>query len=119
MLSLLSKVTTTLVLGLVVGVPIWTAVKVCVPPPSAVAVTPAGHEIVGGVASTTVIVKLQLPPPVSELTLTTVVPTGKKDPLGGLAKIAPQVPKGLPAAKLTIAPGLPPWVVLATTEKFS
>jgi hypothetical protein len=64
-------------------------------------------------------VKLQLPPPVSELTFTTVVPSGKNEPEAGFALIAPQLPKTLPAEKVTNAPGLPACVALAMTEKFS
>jgi hypothetical protein len=68
MSSLRSKLTTTSVLGLVVGCPISAAVKVCVPEPSAVAVLSGGQLIVGAVPWTTVTVKEQLPPPVSEVT---------------------------------------------------
>src|ERR1043166_195868 len=124
MLSLRSKVTVSLSGGFVVGVPICAAVNVCwvggFPPESAVAVLSDGQVIVGGVASTTVMVKEQLPPPTSEVTLTTVVPNPKKLPEAGVAVIMPQLPKIPPVAvKLTNAPGLVPCVVLAMTEKFS
>jgi hypothetical protein len=46
-------------------------------------------------------VKLQLPPPVSEVTVTVVVPTGKKEPDAGDAVTAPQSPSGSAEAKVT------------------
>jgi hypothetical protein len=70
--------------------------------------------MVGAGVFKTVTVKVQLPPPVSEATLTTVEPTGKKEPEAGVAFIAPQLPlMPLAELKLTKAPGLPPCVVLA------
>jgi hypothetical protein len=63
----------------------------------------AGQEIVGGLVplSSTVTVKLQLPPPVSEVTLTVVVPTGKNDPEAGTAVTVPQVPEGSAESNVT------------------
>jgi hypothetical protein len=72
--------------------------------------------MVGSAVSVTVMVKLQLPPPVSEITLTTVVPTGKNEPEDGLELIAPQFPEILfVVVKFTIAPEVPFWLVLAAT----
>jgi hypothetical protein len=61
---------------------------------SAVPVWFAGHEITGGFVpvSVTVMVKLQLPPPVSEVEVTVVVPTGKNEPEAGVVVTVPQVP---------------------------
>src|SRR5688572_19560280 len=60
--------------------------------PSAVPVLSTGHEIVGGSSpvSETVIVKLQLPFPDSEVATTVVVPTGKNEPEAGVEVTAPQ-----------------------------
>jgi hypothetical protein len=55
-----------------------------------------GHMMVGGLESKTVTVKLQVPPPSSELEIIECVPTSKNDPDGGLLEIAPQLPS--PAA---------------------
>jgi hypothetical protein len=62
---------------------------------SALAVWLAGQDIVGGFVpvSSTVIVKVQDPPPVSEVAVTTVVPTGKNEPETGVEEIDPQVPE--------------------------
>ena len=43
--------------------------------------------------SSTVMVKLQEPPPVSEVALTAVVPTGKKEPEAGVELTDPQSPE--------------------------
>jgi len=62
-----------------------------------------GQEILGGLlpVSSTVTVKLQLPPPVSDVTETVVVPTPKNDPDAGVAVTAPQVPEGSAEANVT------------------
>src|SRR3989442_8428933 len=60
---------------------------------SAVAVLLGGQVIVGTSGlSVTVIVKVQLPPPVSEVDVTVVVPTGKNEPEAGVEEIGPQLP---------------------------
>ena len=111
--SLRRPVTVTPVDGLVVGVPGST---VALPSEPAVAVLFGGQLIVGSGVSVTVMVKLQLPPPVSETTLTTVVPTGKNEPEGGAELIEPQFPEILfVVVKFTIAPEVPFWLVLAAT----
>src|SRR5687768_10126252 len=81
----------------------------------------AGQLIVGGSnpVSSTVTVKLQLPPPVAELTVTVVVPTGKNEPEGGVAVTAPQSPFGSAASNNTIAPRSPLTVVLAVAVMLS
>ena len=91
---------TVTLLPLVVGVPTVTAASQLL---LAVTSTPAGQLIVGGSTpvSVTVTVKLQLPPPVSEVTLTVVVPSGKNEPDAGVAVIAPQSPSDSAAAKVT------------------
>src|SRR6266852_8926614 len=43
--------------------------------------------------SSTVTVKVQLPPPVSEVAVTAVVPTGKNEPEAGVDETDPQVPE--------------------------
>jgi hypothetical protein len=83
-------------------------------PAAAVTVTSAGQEIVGAPAVTTVTSKLQLPPPVAEVTTTVVVPTGKKDPDGVVAVMSPQVPTPSAVEKVTNAPGLPLCVAFAS-----
>jgi hypothetical protein len=50
-----------------------------------------GQVIVGGCVSATVTVKLQLGPAVA-VQVTVVVPTGKKEPEGGVQVMVPQVP---------------------------
>src|SRR5688572_27567395 len=74
-----------------------------------------GQLIVGGSVpvSSTVTVKLQLAPPVAELTVTVVVPTGKNEPEAGAAVTAPQSPSGVAASNATIAPRSPFTVVFA------
>jgi hypothetical protein len=52
----------------------------------------AGQVIVGGCVSLTLTVNEQLPPPVPEVHVTVVVPTGKNEPLEGEQVIAPQPP---------------------------
>jgi hypothetical protein len=56
----------------------------------------AGQLIVGGLVpvSSTRTIKLQLPPPVAEVTVTVVEPTGKNEPDAGVAVTAPQSPVG-------------------------
>jgi hypothetical protein len=77
-------------------------------PTAAVTVWLAGQLIVGAGAFVTVMVKLQLPPPLSETTLITVVPTGKNEPEAGVAVTAPQLPAiTLVAVKVTNLPGFP------------
>src|SRR6185295_17940894 len=77
--------------------------------------------MVGGFVpvSSTVTIKLQLPPPVSEVTLTSVDPTGKNDPEAGVDVIAPQVPDCSAASNVTCAPRWLPSVVLATAFTLS
>src|ERR1043165_586739 len=64
-------------------------------------------------ASSTVTEKLQLPPPVEEVTVTTVVPTGKKEFEAGVAVSVPHEPVPSAASKVTCAPRTPPSVVFA------
>ena len=61
-------------------------------PGEVLAVIFAGQVIVGGCTSFTVMVKVQYPPPGSEVTVTVVVPTGKNDPEAGVAVMGPQIP---------------------------
>src|SRR5215204_5424996 len=77
--------------------------------------------MVGGLVpvSSTVTVKLQLAPPVCEVTITVVVPTGKNVPEDGLADTAPQSPSGSAASNVTTAPRSPPTVVLAVALMLS
>src|SRR5712691_11069408 len=70
-------------------------------------------------ACVTMTLKLQVPPLVSEVTLTVVVPTGKNDPEGVLVVIAPQSPKGTAASKVTCAPTTSFSVVFAVTVMLS
>lgn len=61
--------------------------------------------IVGAGVLLTVIVKLQLPPPVADETVTVCVPTAKNEPEAGELVTAPQSPDdSMLPAKLTIAP---------------
>ena len=55
----------------------------------------AGQLIVGGSSpvSMTVMLKEQEPPPVSEVAVTTVVPTGKNEPEAGTEDTEPQSPE--------------------------
>lgn len=65
-------------------------------------------------------VKLQLPPPVLDETLTVVVPTAKNDPEAGVLVTVPQSPDdSISPAKSTTAPAVVPCVVLAPTVRFS
>ena len=80
---------------------------------SAVAVWLDGQVIVVFEVSSTVIVKVQLPPPVSEVPVTTVVPTGKNEPEGGVDVIDPQVPVPTGSGYVTCFPRCPPSVVSA------
>src|SRR5437016_2674383 len=77
--------------------------------------------MVGAAVSVTVMVKLQLPPPVEDETLTVVVvPTAKNVPEAGELVTVPQSPDdSISPAKLTIAPDWVPCVVLALTVRFS
>src|SRR6185437_4684109 len=80
----------------------------------------AGQVMLGGGVWTIVMVKLQEPPPVAEVTFTTVVPSGKNEPEAGLGVIAPQLPAITSVeVKVTNLPGLPPCVVSAVNVKFS
>src|SRR5215204_3942848 len=97
----------------VVGAPKSSALTSAVQP-SAVVETGAGQEMSGGGSSVTVTLKLHEPPPVAELTVTVVVPTGKKEPEVGVALTAPQLPKASAEPKLTTAPCVVPWKELAT-----
>ena len=61
--------------------------------------------MVGAGSVVTVIVKLQVPPPVAEETLTVVMPTGKNEPDAGELVTAPQSPDdSISPEKSTIAP---------------
>jgi hypothetical protein len=84
-------------------------------PSGAVTVWLAGQETVGGVPLTTVIVKLQLPPPCDEVAVTTVEPTGKNEPEAVETLTVPHVPKASAPGYVTIAPDSVPCVVLAIT----
>ncbi len=75
----------------------------------------SGQVIVGGLSVSTVTVKLQLPPPVDELTLTVCVPTEKKETETGDAVTVPQSPEGSAEPNVTMAPDSVPCVVLAVT----
>lgn len=76
---------------LVVGVPGSTVAE---QPLLVLATTLAGHEIEGPECAITVTLKLQEPPPSDDCALTTVVPTGKKEPEGWLVFMVPHAPKG-------------------------
>jgi hypothetical protein len=65
----------------------------------------AGHEIVGGLVSSTVTVNVQLAPFSSDCEMIECVPTVKNVPDAGLLVTAPQLPEGAAAPKLTTAPG--------------
>ena len=65
------------------------------------------------VASSTVMLKLHMPPPVSEVAVTAVVPTGKNEPDAGVEVTDPQSPDDVGSLKVTCAPRWPPSVVLA------
>jgi hypothetical protein len=74
-------------------------------PCAAVTVTSGGHEIVGGVESKTVTVKVQFAFPISDCEIIECVPTAKNEPEAGLFVMAPQLPVGEAAAYVTNAPG--------------
>ena len=91
------------------AVGVFTVTEASLEVPEVVAVWSAAHVMVGAGVSVTVMVKLQLPPPVPEETFTVVVPTGKNVPEAGLLVTVPQSPDdSISPAKFTIAPGLPP-----------
>jgi hypothetical protein len=113
--SLLSLLIITL-LPVAEGVPTLTVASDW--PDGAATVWFAGQVIVGAAAATTVTVKVQLPPPTEDVTVTTVVPSGKVDPDAGLAVTVPQLPMASALGKVTTAAGLPPWVVFAATVMF-
>jgi len=58
----------------------------------ALAVLFGGQVMVGAGSDWTVTVKLQLPSPVEEVAVTTVVPTGKNEPDAGVEVTVPQLP---------------------------
>ena len=58
----------------------------------------------GGCTSFTVTVKVQVPPPIEDVAVTVVVPTGKNDPDAGVAVTVPQEPVVVGAGKVTAAP---------------
>src|SRR5712692_8959700 len=73
-----------------VGLPTFTVAEQLL---SAFAVWLEGQLIVAVFpCSSTVTVKVQLPPPVSEVAVTAVVPTGKNEPEGGTDDTEPQSP---------------------------
>src|SRR6266404_248302 len=75
----------------VVGLPTFTEASQSL---LASAVLSEGQLIVAAPpCSSTVTVKLQAPPPVSEVALTTVVPTGKNEPEAGVEETEPQLPE--------------------------
>ena len=88
--------------------------------PEVVAVWSAEQVIVGAAVSVTVMVKVQLPPPLPELMVTTCgePATEKNEPEAGELVEVPQSPD-VSAPKLTIAPGWPPCVVFAETVIFN
>ena len=103
--SLLSLPITTL-LPVVDGVPTLTDASGW--PDGACTVWFGGQEMVGEGESITVTANEQLPPPVEDVNVTTVVPTGKTDPDAGLAVTVPQLPFATASPKVTIAAGSPP-----------
>src|SRR5882724_4834356 len=76
--------------------------------PLRVAVKSPWQVMVGAAVCTTVIVKLQLPPPVLEVAFTTVEPTWKNVPEAGLIVTVPQLPKASALPNVAKVPGFPP-----------
>lgn len=74
-----------------------------------------GQLMVGAALSSTVTVNEQAPPPVVDVTVTVVVPTGKKEPDCTLDVKVPQSPTLSVPGNVTLAPEVEPWVVLAET----
>jgi len=90
----------------VVGVP---RVTVAAQLASAFATWFAGQAILTGDPDcVTVTMKLQVPPPVEDVAVTVVVPTGKNEPDGGEAVTLPQSPAVVSEPKVTKAPDSPP-----------
>jgi hypothetical protein len=100
-------------LPVVVGVPTFTIASGW--PDGASTVWFDGQVIVGEGESITVTAKEQLPPPTEDVIVTVVVPTGKKEPEAGFPVTVPQLPFAMVSPKVTIAPGLPPWMVFVAT----